>query len=107
MAANLVENVRVALEGYPIKSLHPWTDLIDLNLWLIIRNTMDPRSGAPAAVVLGGTDGGQELFIIGGHDHHSRDTNSVKKLNLKFADYSSATAPCMNHRRVYASVACA
>ena len=26
MAANLVENVRVALEGYPIKSVHGWSD---------------------------------------------------------------------------------
>ncbi|XP_068742851.1 kelch-like protein 2 [Montipora capricornis] len=78
----------------------------DLNLWLIIRNTMDPRSGAAAAVVLGGEDGAQELFIIGGHDNHHRDTNTVKKLNLKFADYSTAVAPCMNHPRVYASVAC-
>ncbi|KAJ7336612.1 hypothetical protein OS493_011830 [Desmophyllum pertusum] len=79
----------------------------DLNLWLIIRNTMDPRSGAGAAVVLGGEEGAQELFIIGGHDNHNRDTNSVKKLNLKFADYSTASAPCMNHPRVYAAVACA
>lgn len=79
----------------------------DLNLWLIIRNTMDPRSGAGAAVVLGGEEGAQELFIIGGHDNHNRDTNSVKKLNLKFADYSTASAPSMNHPRVYAAVACA
>lgn len=79
----------------------------DLNLWLIIRNTMDPRSGAAAAVVLGGEEGAQELFIIGGHDQHHRDTKSVKKLNLKFADYSSGSAPCMNHPRVYAAVACA
>ena len=79
----------------------------DLNLWLIIRNTMDPRSGAAAAVVLGGDEGRQELFIIGGHDQHNRDTNAVKKLNLKFADYSTASAPCMNHPRVFAAVACA
>ena len=79
----------------------------DLNLWLIIRNTMDPRSGAAAAVVLGGEEGTQELFIIGGHDNQHRDTNTVKKLNLKFADYSTVIAPCMNHPRVYASVACA
>ena len=79
----------------------------DLNLWLIIRNTMDPRSGAGAAVVLGGEEGAQELFIIGGHDNHNRDTNSVKKLNLKFADYSTAIAPAMNQPRVYAAVACA
>ena len=68
---------------------------------------MDPRCGAGAAVVLGGEDGAQELFIIGGHDNHNRDTNSVKKLNLKFADYSTASAPSMNHPRVYAAVACA
>ena len=79
----------------------------DLNLWLIIRNTMDPRSGAAAAVVLGSDEGGQELFIIGGHDHHDGETNSVKKLNLKFANSLTTSAPCMNHPRVYASVACA
>ena len=26
MAANLVDNVRTALEGYPIKSVHGWSD---------------------------------------------------------------------------------
>ena len=41
---------------------------------------MDPRSGAAAAVVLGGEDGAQELFIIGGHDNQRRDTNTVKKV---------------------------
>ena len=79
----------------------------DLNLWLIIRNTMDPRSGAGAAAVLGGEEGVQELFIIGGQDNNNRDTNSVRRLNLKFADYTTGSAPCMNHPRVFAAVACA
>ena len=79
----------------------------DLNLWLIIRNTMDPRSGACTAAIFGGEKGTQELYIIGGHDNHNRDLNSVKKLNLKFADYSTLSAPSLNQARVFAGVASA
>ena len=79
----------------------------DLNLWLIIRNTMDPRSGACTAAIFGGDGGSQELFIIGGHDNHHRDLNSVKKLNLRFADYSTFTAPPLNQARVFGGVASA
>lgn len=77
----------------------------DLNLWLIIRNTMDPRSGAAVAAVYGGDEGVQDLYIIGGHDYHGRTVNSVKKLNLKFADYSTATAPSLTLSRSFAGVA--
>jgi hypothetical protein len=77
----------------------------DLNIWLIIRNTMDPRSGAAVAAVYGGDEGVQDLYIIGGKDHHGRSISSVKKLNLKFADYSTATAPPLILSRAFAGVA--
>lgn len=79
----------------------------DLNLWLIIRNTMDPRSGASAAAIFGTDEGAQELYIIGGHDHNNRNLSSVKKLNLKFANYLSVAAAPLIQARAYSGIATA
>lgn len=71
-----------------------------LNMWLIIKHTLDPRTGA--SVLLANNE--QEdhwLYIIGGigasHCYH----NSVKKINLKSIDYSITCGKPMNEPRAY------
>ncbi|EDO49110.1 predicted protein [Nematostella vectensis] len=46
----------------PLDSIEKYNP--DLNLWLIIRNTMDPRTGVCVVAVYGGSDGVQDLYII-------------------------------------------
>ena len=74
-----------------------------LNMWLIIKHTLDPRTGAGVAVVYS-YDEGQELFIVGGLDSGHYCHNSVKKLNLKSIDYSIKNGIGMLEPRMHATI---
>ncbi len=74
-----------------------------LNMWLIIKHTLDPRSGAGVALVATGNDD-STMFIVGGLDTNHICHNSVKNLNLNSIDYNITNSIGMLEPRAYASV---
>lgn len=58
-----------------------------LNMWLIIKHTLDPRSGASIALVTAGNDESM-MYVVGGMDTNHIYHNSVKTIDLNSIDYN-------------------
>lgn len=71
-----------------------------LSMWLIIKHTLDPRSGANVSLVKTENDENW-LFIVGGIDGSYCFHSSVKTLNLKSIDYSIGSGKAMLEPRAY------
>ena len=75
-----------------------------LNMWLIIKHTLDPRTGCCVAVA--STDSNEHsLFIVGGIDGSHCCHSSVKRLSLNTIDYRISSGRAMNEPRAYGGVA--
>ena len=74
-----------------------------LNMWLIIKHTLDPRSGAGIAVVTSGNDE-NTMFVVGGLDTNHIVHNSVKTIDLNSIDYNISNSIGMLEPRAFGAV---
>lgn len=71
-----------------------------LNMWLVIKHTLNPRTGASISPVKSGLND-DWLFIIGGIDGSHCYHSSVKRINWKSIDYCVGSGKSMNEPRAY------
>ena len=74
-----------------------------LNMWLIIKHTLDPRSGAGVALITAGNED-STMYIVGGLDTSHICHNSVKILDLNTIDYNITNSIGMLEPRAYGTV---
>eukprot|EP00112_Aurelia_sp_Birch-Aquarium-sp1_P009821 Seg2130.2 transcript_id=Seg2130.2/GoldUCD/mRNA.D3Y31 product="Kelch-like protein 17" protein_id=Seg2130.2/GoldUCD/D3Y31 len=74
-----------------------------LNMWLIIKHTLDPRSGAGVALVTASNDESM-MYVVGGLDTSHICHNSVKNIDLNTIDYSITNSIGMLEPRAFGAV---
>ena len=74
-----------------------------LNMWLIIKHTLDPRSGASVALVTTGNNE-SSMYVAGGLDTSHICHNSVKTVDLNSIDYVITNSIGMLEPRAFGAV---